>query len=435
MKVFLRVVITILILCALGLGSYFIFFKPADDDVVFLKLSDMLEYKDYKGNDYTANRRVDEKLQLISGDLNNIEKSNINFSDNVLSNIVVGSNFKLLMGEVEEEGVKCYNVSCSAINNRLDDIFNYYFAYTQASTKVKKSAQKEINSAVKTYLESYDLLNEKLNMVISLQKAILAGSKADLSVELGSRYALAVTTYYDNMKEYTNLILKVKDYVEKYVFNDTLVVDKDIVENNIYLYVVQSKMSGTGATLADIEKFSNLNMGNVKMIGPNILIYEGKYYQIETVEVVFGGSTTMERVVKIGEGSYYRQNLQGAFQSCNKPTSDTPYEFDANKIILGGDPAPTIINEHRYVSKNSSLVSAEGDALFRIKSSDLKTSKLVEHYNYIMENDYFDKLLKVLTANSVNKTGFMSNSGKVADISEICVGSIRYILACYGFCE
>ena len=35
MKVFLRVVVTILILTGLGFGIYFIFFKPADDDVVF----------------------------------------------------------------------------------------------------------------------------------------------------------------------------------------------------------------------------------------------------------------------------------------------------------------------------------------------------------------------------------------------------------------
>lgn len=424
MKVFLRVVVTILILCALGLGSYFIFFKPADDDVVFLKLSDMLEYKDYKGNDYTTNRRVDEKLQLILDDLNNIEKTEVNFSNNVLNNSDGVSNFKLLMGDGEEDNVNYSNVSCSAINNRLDDIFNYYFAYTQASTKVKKSAQKEINSAVKTYLESYDLLNEKLNMIISLQKAILANSGTDLSVELGNRYALAVTTYYDNMKEYTNLILKVKDYVEKYVFNDTLVVDKDIVENNIYLYVVQSKMSGTGATLSDIAKFSNLNIGNVKMIGPNILKYAGKYYQIETVEIGTGETKTTARVVKIGDNSYYRQNSQGNFLSCNGPADvETPYGFDANEIKLGA----TIINEHRYVVDNSNLTDSQ------IIKSDLKTSKLVEHYNYIMENNYFDKLLKVLTANS--KVGFMSDSGKVIDIPEICVDSIRYILACYGFCE
>lgn len=444
MKVFLRVVVTILILCGLGFGTYFIFFKPADDDVVFLKLSQMMEYKDYQGNSYSTNRRVNEKIGIIR-----TGRRVAAAGDDV--DPYGGS--KAYYEYLDDNG----NISCVEIDNELTNVYNYYFAYTQASKKVKKSVQNDMQKAIDAYLKAYDELNEKLNMVISLQDVVnelldeRTSLKAELSKtdtseerkdvinnrlpvlkteinsyaqELSDRYLLALNKYRACLKDYTDLILKVKDFVITYVFDGEPATDKDVVKNDIYLYVVQKAVAtdvqennknttAIAKGLSNIESFSNIDMSSVKVAQAGLIIYG---YEVIEPKYVIINETSNEsvKVFDAPSGNYYRKDSDGYYYECN-----SGYNF----IYSGSDRGASFaeLQEDRYLGSGY-----DGVLL------DLRSSKLVEHYNFILDGGYLDSLKLALS--STNKAEFMSDSTTISEIPKVCVNSIRYILACYGFC-
>lgn len=432
MKVFLRVVVTILILCGLGFGTYFIFFKPADDDVVFLKLSQMMEYKDYQGNSYSTNRRVGEKIGIIRT------------GRRVAADVDPYGGSKVYYEYLDDNG----NTGCVEIDNELTNVYNYYFAYTQASKKVKKSVQNDMQKAIDTYLKAYDELNEKLNMVISLQDVIneLLDERTSLQAELkktgiseentnaidtqieklkteinsyaqelSDRYLLALNKYRACLKDYTDLILKVKDFVITYVFDGEPATDKDVVKNDIYLYVVQNAMNEkVGEGLSNIESFSNIDMSSVKVAQAGLIIYGSAV--IEPKYVIKETSNESVKVFDTPSGKYYRKDSDGYYYECDKN-----YDF----IYSGSDRGASFaeLQEDRYLGSeydNNGLLL------------DLRSSKLVEHYNFILDGGYLDSLKLALSSD--NKAEFMSKSATISKIPKVCVNSIRYILACYGFC-
>lgn len=516
MKVFLRVVVTVLILCGLGFGTYFIFFKPANEDVVFLKLSQMMEYKDYQGNSYSANRRIDEKIGIVRTGRRNdsaYKDSGIIISDGSTIEIYLEKYYKLL----DNNG----NISCVEIDEQLTNVYNYYFAYTQASKKVKKSVQNDMQKAIDTYLKAYDELNEKLNKIISLQNVInelideetdlkTEDSKPDISEEnktaiknqiielrtrinsyaqeLSDRYLLAVNKYRACLREYTDLILKVKDFVINYVFDGESATDKDVVKNDIYLYVVQQTMKtdvqedGKDITvinentgLNNIKTFSNIDMSSVKVAEAGSVLFENKLY-MPTIET----KTTEIEYVMIGN-ICYRKMKDYYWYKCDPNTFECDLGNKLNyenftieteedeKYLTNGDDRYKICTytktgeTYRIIEIGNTNYRKNGDKWYKCDKLstdiyysslsflncteltesryygstytgnlyDLRSSKLVEHYNFIIDGGYLDNLKKVLSSDK--KSDFMSESSAISEIPKICENSIRYILACYGF--
>lgn len=429
MKVFLRVVVTVLILTALGFGVYAIFFKPAADDVVFLKLSEVMEYKRVQGSDEYSNRRLNEKMEFIATGKRDLETKVGAFDGELLQN------YKFLNSQgdrIDPAAIDgCYNM-----DNKLNDVFNYYFAYTQAAKKVSKSTQNEIQKAIKSYKSSFDDLQKSLNSILSLQNTLTASNFADFKGELSLRYLNAVVKYRANLKQYADLTLKVKDFVSKYVFDGNLTNDSDITKYDIYLYAVQNAMSvdfGNADTdvrkialsrLADVVCFSEAEIENsgVRMVKPGtIAIYSDNQYTIRDLDEVTG--VDKEKDVKIvtvsGERYKYNSTSNKWEHITGKNEQTGEYTTDANDILLG---KVTLITRNEYLIFEDRFNFSDSVKGYIV---NLKGSKMVECYSYILEKGYLDEFRAVLACNEKDRNAEIMKS-------EQCADQMRYILACYG---
>ncbi len=438
MKVFLRVVVTILILTGLGFGIYFIFFKPAGDDVVFLKLSEVMEYKQQTGTDAISSNRVEDKINLINQQQTVVASINPIYDGEVCrtnSNLLYtsGSSFELNVNETTR-----VVISCKAMDDKLSAIFDYYFAYTQAGKNVSKNTQKDIAKAIKAYKTSYSELNIKLNSIISMQNSIINAGNANenFALELSNRYYNAVVSYRECLKNYSDLILKVKEFVIKYVFDSSIINDKDITTNDILLYSIKNAVNtdfgiikdgvsdesrlNSINLLTDVCTFSQLDLDSIVMVKAGSVISESYVYVPKLVTVNESGDTAL--IITKGS-TYYRQNNAGKWLVCSGP----------NYVIKDGETneltSAVNVNVDSFY-KVGSVTAVVGDESSEQAIQKLKASKLVESYTYIVNNGYLNELITILSHS--RKSEFMSAPAGFS-IVDICVPSIQYVLACYGF--
>ena len=212
MKHFLRIAITLVVLCAIGLSCYFIFFKPDSDLETFTSLSDTIKYRENKGVDsklntlfsadkYGTNREYCYEVYEVTGEdtakadftigekaykytMKNGQKIAVRNDNNAdFAFPMAGENFESInsyrdtlfaYGNVDSlskaqhiEGTSRY--SYMVIEKSLDEVFDYYFAYAQVLKNVKNSSQKSMNKAIKQYNSSLKQLNNQLKNVINYQ--------------------------------------------------------------------------------------------------------------------------------------------------------------------------------------------------------------------------------------------------------------------------
>lgn len=442
MKVFLRVLVTVLILTGLGFGVYFIFFKPAGDDVVFLKLSNIMEYKQTNGVDAITSNRVDDKINLIVQNQDSIATIDRNgiYSCDFNSSLLLNPN-EFNVEVVSDGSVKNYNiVSCKSMDEKLNGVFDYYFAYSQAAKNVSKNTQKDLEKAIKEYKGAYDELNQKLNAIISVQNSIIATAddNENYALELNNRYYNAVVAYRNCLKNYSDLILKVKNYVIKYVFDNSIINDADITQNDIMLYAIKNAVSVDFGKLANGVSDSNRVEAIRLLYDVNVFSAPKleEVYMVETGNVVVNYSTnkivfvpkkvvvneaTGETAWIIINGTTYRLNENGKWLACD------PYN---NYVITGNESGA--LNVDNNMAVDTFYAKADIEQTTDGGLTMLKSSKFVENYTYIVNNGYLNELITMLS--NAHKDGFMDSSAGYG-IVDICVPSIQYILACYGFAK
>jgi len=411
MKVFLRVLVTVLILTALGFGVYAIFFKPAADDVVFLKLSEVMEYKRVQGSDEFSNRRLNEKIGFIETGKAELEKLVGSFDGEL------ALNYKFLNSQGNSKDTTSF-YGCYNMDNRLNDVFNYYFAYTQAAKKVSKSTQNAMQKAINSYKSSFDALQKSLNSILSLQNTLNESNFNEFKGELTLRYLNAVVKYRENLKQYADLTLKVKDFVSKYVFDGNLTNDNDITRYDIYLYAMQNAMSvnfGNSGTeeraralelLGDVVCFSEVEIkfANVRMVKPGaVAILSDGQYTIRDLDVVEGEKEDVLQIT-IADKIF-------RYESARNRWEDTT---DVENYIEN----VTVITRNEYLIFDDSYNFSENVV-------DLKESKMVECYSYILEKGYLNEFKAVLATSQEDRNAEIMKS-------EQCADQMRYILACFG---
>ncbi len=472
-KVLLRIIITIIVLVALGLGTYFIFFKPKDNDAVFVNLTDLVDYKKQENGEKGSGNIVKNKLDIISvnyhneilklGDITSPEESTY-YSSNANLNYLMndeqgGFEVEYCVKTADERynNIKYSVYSCEKLNSYVDKVFDYYFAYSQASEKVTKKAQDEIIAAIKEYKASHKELNEKLQLVISLQKSIIATKGTTVSKSTTDNYALehdnrllnAVVAYRNCINKYCNLTLKLKDYVEKFVFNDQIINDSTITQNSISLYSIQmatevafggvSKVEGVENIVANAERYNALHLGseaknfltgfnlnNVKMASKGNILYKANEnsFQILVPQTILLNEKDTT-AVKIGEKTYARI-VSGDGTSWQKVEADAEgnYSIDRNSTETLDNSQLEVLSENAFIKSNK--ISGTNGV------GDLKLAKFVENYTFILNNGYLTELKKILALTNENKTKFMESELGFG-IVNLSVDSIRYVLACYGY--
>lgn len=313
MKHFWRIAITVVVLVAVGFTCYFLFFKPDSDLETFTKLADTIDKRDslgvdsklyelYKfdghGSKYIRYHRVKLSTDQTKGDVEidglkyNYVNKNLDidrndetyfkFSSEQYPDIINYRNMLFYKGipsenvegykiEIDTNGNKIYTYV--AIEESLDNIFDYYFAYAQVMDDVKNSDQKAMNKTIKSYNTALSEFDSQLNSVLNYQSAynfnvtegkdkvseIISTVDSDFiikeyseydantnlsgKIELTSRYLELVKSYRNLLSKKCDMIEKLKDMVIKYVFDGEFIVEASTVKMDLSLMVVSSAVS------------------------------------------------------------------------------------------------------------------------------------------------------------------------------------------------
>lgn len=283
MKNFLRIAIVVLLLVGIGFGTYAIFFKPANDEAVFLALSEVGSEEEidtwdemYKGLFFTVSGNVVKNAKNATGVSTNhagkyktvVDKYNVKLG-------ITGSDFtgapKTIddvkdiktdsepIAKLNADGTVQKNEKGEAITEStsgvytypyiktlLDDVFSNYVSYTQAVTKdVDKSELSEIKKLVEGYKTSFEDVNVKFKAIESLFKQICSSADVeDLSVELEMRYQNAVVSYRQYVSSYANLVERTISFVREYVFDDAANINLDTATQEMAVKYIKSFSSG-----------------------------------------------------------------------------------------------------------------------------------------------------------------------------------------------
>lgn len=306
MKQFLRIAIVVLIMVAMGFGGYALFFKPANKDEVYLALSDVSELK-LEDTYIDSLKNIDSTKFLPSGKysakyskiLKNY-RGLLTISEDLTEIKIPRSADGDVNGEKVEntDGIKQYTYP--ELKSKLDDIFNYYLAYSQAvSKKIPKSTLKNINKLIKSYESSFGNLVESINSIKSLQTFINEETeKKDYSSELEKRYQASIVSFRTYITDYVSLIQGAKDFVSEYVFNGEMITDKESLLQDLMLESIKKATSqaygfsvneqlntaddymksATQITTLATDSTAQANLTNVYEYAKNTVLYGNKLY-------------------------------------------------------------------------------------------------------------------------------------------------------------
>lgn len=239
MKYFLRILVTILIVGAVGIGVYFLFFNEPKNDEVFTKLSHLIDDKE--------NSAITTILDDLS-DFETLPESEI-------------SKAKLLNSldqPIDVDGGSIY--SFRAIEQVLDKALNNYYVYTQVAKDVSSKSYKKIKSSINSYDKSYQKLIIKLEDIKKYNQEY--NDEQDESLKSSMRYELItkynnISLYYkETLTKEAELVLNLKSFVNKHCFDNNFYTDSKIALLDLIMVDTIGACNKTAET--EIGYFINL---------------------------------------------------------------------------------------------------------------------------------------------------------------------------------
>lgn len=268
MKTFLRVTIVLIILAVFGFGVYAIFFKPANKDEVFIALSKI--HSDERITHYNLMlESIDgkhfnpEELTLTKDEIDDGKTTYTADNAKTYQDVLTEYRDILLVGDNEFVDVDSKYYDFPTLKEKVDVVFNYYFAYSQAVTgKVSKTSAKKVKNAIKDYQTAYAQLEEKFKSIESLQNQVELNKKLAVAPELASRYRVAIDAFRNYIHHYVVLVEQTSVFVTENVFDGEIIADRDSL---LYDLMIKSLKNAT-ATEADAYEYEDVENGNHKFI-------------------------------------------------------------------------------------------------------------------------------------------------------------------------
>jgi len=487
MKNFLRIAIVVLLLIGVGFGAYAVFFKPANDEAVFLALSEVGSEEEeetwdemYKGLYFVSTLEIyrdsDKDRWYVSNvSINGIDNNRTYFSDGETCKnysdiqgvynpkLGMDSNFKFL-GEPEspvqktsEEIVQLNNDGSIKKDDKgnmltetltdnvytyphlktvLDGIFSNYVSYSQAVTQsVDKSELNEIKELVENYKTALNDVNAKFKSIESLYSQICSVADGeDLSKELEMRYQNAVVSYRSYVNAYANLTERVISFVREYVFDDAVSVNQHTGMEEMKVKYIKSFTAGA-YSYSTLDEAGQLGKRTSDLRNKELALSEQKsdteFKYVKENTVTYDGNVYSSNVgylvdsltIRVGKNGGSTSSVYFGDSSIEVPTANV----SGNNLTMLG-------KTYSELDENSSGVVTIENVIFEQIDSKV--------YMYLVESvDRANKIdvtgVAKLTANSVYFGSVDSKYTEQYAIKEFyLINSMRYGLNSSGvICE
>jgi hypothetical protein len=257
-KILLRFLVTIVILAAVVLGVWLIWFKPSNELEVFNMLTELQ-------NDRQANHKKVLDYTSNSENENNGIKQNTGVSTSIeavygVDEYVKSEQYSLYYGQIgyyraymfagftgfeKDQTVNPYKntgVEATAtlenMYNAVDAAFKYYYSYVQLAEDVSNSEVNDMKDILKELNKSYDSFAKNANDVYAIIKQYSSANTVTVLSEVSSLYNNLLKDYYSIVKLYTDLTIQTKNFVVEHVFDGNIAYDAKTVYYDVVLNAV-----------------------------------------------------------------------------------------------------------------------------------------------------------------------------------------------------
>lgn len=256
-KILLRFLVTIVVLAAVVLGVWLIWFKPTNELEVFNMLTELQNDKQ------TAHEKaLNSSVSTAKG------HKGIKYNTKVEKCTIIGDNYSINHYAVEDtksygkiayyraymfegfsgkdlKAVNPYSDTSLATGSTLENMYNavdkafkYYYSYVQLAEDVSNKDVSQIKDIVKELNKKYDSFNENVDKVYAIIEQYTDSNSKTILSETASLYKNLAQDYYSIVKLYTDLTITVKDFVVDHVFAGNTAYDANTVSYNATLNAV-----------------------------------------------------------------------------------------------------------------------------------------------------------------------------------------------------
>lgn len=256
MKHILRMIVTIVVLTAVGLCLWFFVFKPTDTETTFTLLKDLTTYKETSGYNsdlakissynniscYTEATLTERYRLFGAGD------ATVSIPDsNNPSTTVTASSF-----------YKDYNYGRAL--GSLDEIYDVYASYTLFAEDVSNKEMKNIKDKANAYKGAIANIVASMKNLIEYEEICKSASSPisdGLKNELENRYTDFSSNYKVAFGAYYDLIISVQEIVKEKTFNGEFVYDAQTSYLDIILMLNSAFFNTANDTVSIIKNTSN----------------------------------------------------------------------------------------------------------------------------------------------------------------------------------
>lgn len=252
----LRIIVTVVLLIALGYVAFDYFYTPNDDEVVYASVGDFIELIDSQDS-------VNNNLSSLSNDYFGVSRAvgDIITDDNMpkvlaLHELIFGAQTNNAFYRYYGDTISSrYSVSSVRAElgyedalDMLDEVMKHYYKLSQYSSGATAYGYNKVTNAIDNLEDKNKELNNTLKMAYDFKSSNENTSDSTQQQALYNYYMTTVQGIREYVYYYANAITEVKDYVETYVYDNNYIYD-----NNAIFY---------HAMTLNLAKFASITLDN-----------------------------------------------------------------------------------------------------------------------------------------------------------------------------
>ena len=229
-KLWSKILVAALAIVLFCLGLYFFVFLPSNEELVYAKTKELLEYKDTL--DYYSRLEEFSMLDYIGEDssiaANKLSNGALGQTSSSVQNMLEYKNKMLSLEYIEghnsEQVVYTY-ASYLQTDEFLDHALRFYYVMSNQVTKANSKEVKAIEQSINSYIDALAVMFQDMDKIIDYQKSMQSVTDYVAMVNLKDYYYNMYKDYRGALNQYANVILALRNFVAGSVFNGEFYTD------------------------------------------------------------------------------------------------------------------------------------------------------------------------------------------------------------------
>lgn len=225
-KLWSKILVAALAIVLFCLGLYIFVFLPSNEELVYAKTKELLEYKDTL--DYYSRLEEFSMLDYIGTDSSIAANKLSNGPASSVSNIIEYKNKMLSLEYIEghnSEQIVYKYASYLQTDEFLDNALRFYYVMSNQVTKAESNEVKAIEVAINRYIDALATMFADMDIIIEYQKGMTSVTDYVAMGTLKDYYYNMYRDYRGALNQYANVILALRNFVAGSVFNGEFYTD------------------------------------------------------------------------------------------------------------------------------------------------------------------------------------------------------------------